>query len=125
MAAQREYRKTGRFNHESVIMIQDDLTQIPYYAVSNTLSETAMVFRSLFEVDPGALIFIRIDDYGSNRNPIPARVVWCKELKSQEGFRYKVGVEFLPKKNPAVSKASLAVLYRKTPSPIDAREGAA
>jgi hypothetical protein len=125
MAAQGECRKTGRFDHESIIMIQDDLTHIPYYAVSIASSNTAIVFKSLFEVDPGTLIFIRIDDYGSSRNPIHAQVVWCNQRKSQGGFRYSVGVEFLPQKNPAGSEASVAALSRKAPVAINAREGAA
>lgn len=106
MATQPEYRKMARFYHESIIMIEDDSTKIPYYAVSNNVSGTGMVFKSLFEINPGAQIFIRIDDYASSRTPIPAKVVWCNKLKSQDGFRYGVGVKFLPKANPSGSRAS-------------------
>jgi Tfp pilus assembly protein PilZ len=125
MATQPEYRSMDRFYHESIIMIEDESTQIPYYAVSNNFSDTGMVFKSLFEINPGAQIFIRIDDYASSRNPIPAKVVWCNKLKSQGGFRYGVGVEFLPQANPSGSGASLTACSRKTPSTIDAREGVA
>jgi hypothetical protein len=123
MATQLEYRKMARFYHESIIMIEDESTQIPYYAVSNDLSETGMVFKSLFEINPGAQIFIRIDDYASSRTPIPAKVVWCEKLRSQGGFRYGVAVEFLSKGNPFGSAASRAAFSRRTPSTIDARKG--
>lgn len=125
MASQPEYRKMGRFYHESIIMIEDDSTKIPYYAVSTNFSGTGMVFRSLFEIYPGAQIFIRIDDYESSRTPISAKVVWCNKLKSQDSFRYGVGVKFLPKVNPSGSEASRAASSRRTPSTIDARKGVA
>lgn len=125
MATQSEYRSMGRFYHESIIMIEDESTQIPYYAVSNNFSDTGMVFKSLFEINPGAQIFIRIDDYASSRNPIPAKVVWCNKFKGQASFRYGVGVEFLPKANPSGSVAFLSACSRKTPSAIDASEGVA
>lgn len=125
MATQSEYRKMGQFDYETIIMIEDDLSRIPYYAVSNNFSDTGMVFKSLFEINPGAQIFIRIDDYASSRNPIPAKVVWCNKFKGQSGFRYGVGVEFLPQVNPSGSEAFLAACSRKTPSTIDAREGVA
>ena len=125
MATQPGYRKMGRFDYETIIMIEDGLTRIPYYAVSNNFSDTGMVFKSLFEIKPGAQIFIRIDDYASGCNPIPAMVVWCNKMKSQAGFRYGVGVEFLPQANPSRSWVSQAACSRKTPSPIDTREGVA
>ena len=112
MATQPGYRKMGRLDYETIIMIEDGLTRIPYYAVSNIFSDTGMVFKSLFEINPEAQIFIRIDDYASSRNPIPAKVVWCNKFKSQAGFRYGVGVEFLPQANPSGLGASLAVCSR-------------
>jgi Tfp pilus assembly protein PilZ len=102
-------------------MIEDGLTRIPYYAVSKNFSDSGMVFKSLFEIKPGAQIFIRIDDYASSRNPIPAKVVWCNKLKRQAGFRYGVGVEFLPQANPSGAWASQSACSRKTSSTIDAR----
>jgi len=125
MATQPEYRKMDRFDHETIIMIEDGLTRIPYYAVSNNFSDSGMVFKSLYEIKPGAQIFIRIDDYASSRSPIPAMVVWCNKLKSRAGLRYGVGVEFLPQANPSGSGAFLSACSRKTPSTIDAREGVA
>jgi hypothetical protein len=125
MATQPEYRKIGRFDYETIIMIEDGLARLPYYAVSDNFSDTGMVFRSLFEIKPGAQIFIRVDDYASSRNPIPVKVVWCNKFKGQSGFPYAVGVEFLPQANPYGSGAFLAVCSRKAPSTIDAREGVA
>jgi Tfp pilus assembly protein PilZ len=125
MATQPESGKMSRFDYETIIMIEDGLTRIPYYAVSDNFSDTGMVFKSLFEINPGAQIFIRIDDYASNCNPIPAKVVWCNQLKSQAGFRYGVGIEFLAKTNSSGLRAFRAVCSRKTPSTIDAHEGVA
>lgn len=125
MATLPESISMGRFYHESIIMIEDESTQIPYYAVSNNFSDTGMVFKSLFEINPGAQIFIRIDNYASHCNPIPAKVVWCNKLRSQDSFRYGVAVEFLPKANPFGSEATRAAFTRRTPSTIDARKGVA
>jgi hypothetical protein len=42
MATQPGYRKMGRLDYETIIMIEDGLTRIPYYAVSNNFSDTGM-----------------------------------------------------------------------------------
>ena len=95
MQAKPEFRKSERFNHEYIIKIEDDQTLSPYYAVSFNLNETGMYLKSLFELHPGAHVLIRIDDYTLSRNQVPAKVVWCKQFKNTDRFRYGVGVEFL------------------------------
>ena len=107
MQAKPEFRKSERFDHESIIMLGDDHTLSPYYAVSFNLSETGMYFKSLFEMYPGAQILIKIDDYETSRNQVPARVVWCKKIESTVAFRYGVGVEFLPPEKFVGMKAPL------------------
>lgn len=101
MLEQPETRKNERFTHKSIIKFEDDLTLSPYYAVSHNLSESGMCFKSIFEFFPGTQILIRIEDYKPNENPLPAKVVWCKKLKDQSNFCYKVGVEFLKPGNHA------------------------
>jgi hypothetical protein len=95
MLAQPEFRKSERFLHKSIIKLENDFTLSPYYAVSNNLSEAGICFKSIFELFPGARILIRIDDYTSKENPVPAKVVWCKKLKDQSNFCYEAGAEFL------------------------------
>lgn len=117
MQAKPEFRKSERFDYESIIKLGDDLTLSPYYAVSNNLSETGMYFKSLFEMYPGARVLIRIDDNTLSRNQVPAKVVWCKKLKNTATFRYGVGVEFLQLEKNFGSKASLPITPRmKTPN---------
>ena len=95
MQAQPEFRKSNRFSYKFIIKLEDDLTLSPYYALSHNISEAGIYFKSLFEMHPGARIRIRIDDDTFGRNPVPAKVIWCNELKNQTSFRYGVGVEFL------------------------------
>jgi Tfp pilus assembly protein PilZ len=109
MQAQPEFRRSGRLGHECIIKLENDQTLSPYYAVSYNLSETGMYFKSLFELYPGAHILIRIDDYSSSRNQVPAKVVWCKKLKNTTSFRYGVGVEFLQLEKNVGSKAFLPI----------------
>ena len=54
-----------------------------------------MYFKTLFELYPGAHLFIRIDDYASPQNEVSAKVVWCKKLENTAIFHYGIGVEFL------------------------------
>jgi Tfp pilus assembly protein PilZ len=116
MQTKPECRRSERFGHEYIIKLGEDLALSPYYAVCRNLSETGMYFKSLLELYPGAHVNIVINDYISNQNQVPARVVWCKKLKNTTMFRYGVGVEFLkPQTNPAL-KASLPIVPRmRTP----------
>lgn len=109
MQAQPEFRRSGRLGYECIIKLEDDQTLSPYYAVSHNLSETGMYFKSLFELYPGTHILIRIDDYSLSQNQVPAKVVWCKKLKSTTSFRYGVGVEFLQLEKNVGSKAFLPI----------------
>ena len=117
MQAKPEFRKSERFDHESIIRLGDDHALSPYYAVSYNLSETGMYFKSLFEMYPGAQILIKIDDYETSRNQVPARVVWCNKIENTSTFRYGVGVEFLLLEKNAGVKAPLPITPRmKTPN---------
>jgi hypothetical protein len=95
MQAKPEFRKSERFSQDYIIKFGEDLSLSPYYAVSCNLSETGMYFKSVFELNPGAHLLIRIDDYISVQNQISAKVVWCKKIENSNSFRYGVGVEFL------------------------------
>ena len=109
MQVRPEFRKSERFGHESIIKFDDDRALSPYYALSRDLSETGMNFKSLFELYPGALILIMIDDFTLSRYQVPAKVVWCKELENTNRFRYSVGVEFLQLQKVFGLKASLPI----------------
>ena len=120
MQTKPEFRRSQRFGHEYIIRLGEDLTPTaltPYYAVSQNLSETGMHFKSLFELHPGALLSIMIDDYALSRNQIPAKVVWCKKLENTATFRFAVGVEFLRLEKGSEIRASLpASPLMKAPS---------
>jgi len=109
MQVRPEFRKSERFGHESIIKFDDDRALSPYYALSQDLSETGMNFKSLFELYPGALILIMIDDFTLSRYQVPAKVVWCKKLENTNRFRYSVGVEFLQLQKVFGLKASLPI----------------
>jgi hypothetical protein len=119
MQTKPEFRRSQRFGHEYIIKLGEELTPTaltPYYAVSLNLSETGMHFKSLFELHPGALLSIIIDDYALSRNQIPAKVVWCKKLENTTTFRFAVGVEFLrPEKGPGIRASLPAAPPIKTP----------
>jgi hypothetical protein len=95
MPTKPECRRAGRIRHEYIITLWEDLRLPANYAVSQNLSGTGMHFKSLFEMAPGARIWILVDDSASRRNQVPAGVVWCRELEHSNAFRYGVGVEFL------------------------------
>ena len=117
MQAKPEFRRSKRFDHESMIKLGDDLTLSPYYAVSYNLSETGMYFKSLFELYPGAHILVKIDDDPLTQNNVSAKVVWCKKLENSDKFRYGVGVEFLQLEKNFGLKASLPITPQmKTPN---------
>ena len=117
MQTKPEFRKSERFGHESIIKIEDDLALSPYYGVSYNLSETGMYFKSLFEMYPGAHVFVKIYDDSLTQNKVSAKVVWCKELKNSNKFRYGVGVEFLQLEKNFDLKASLPITPRmRTPN---------
>jgi Tfp pilus assembly protein PilZ len=122
MQAKPEFRKSERFGHQSIIKLEDDLALSPYYAVSYNLSETGMYFRSLFEMYPGAHVLVKIDDDSLIQNKVPAKVVWCKELKNANKFRYGVGVEFLQLEKNFDLKASLPITPRMKTSNMN-RDG--
>ena len=109
MQVRPEFRKSERFGHESIIKFDDDRALSPYYALSRDLSETGMNFKSLFELYPGALILIMIDDFTLSRYQVPAKVVWCKKLDDSNSFRYGVGVEFLQSEKTYGLRESLAI----------------
>jgi hypothetical protein len=117
MQAEPELRKSERFGLEYIIRFGADQALSPYYAVSYNLSETGMSFKSLFELYPDTQILIRIDDYTLEQNQVPAKVVWCKKLKSNSNFQYGVGVQFLQLKKNFASKAS----FRMPPAGEDAK----
>jgi Tfp pilus assembly protein PilZ len=121
MQAKPEFRRSERFRHESIVKLEDDLTLSPYYAVSYNLSDAGMYIKSLFEMYPGVHILMRIDDFAVSHDPVPSRVVWCRELENPAVFRFGVGVEFLqPEKNRSL-KASIPILaHTKT---RDSKEG--
>jgi hypothetical protein len=115
--AEPEIRKSERFGHEYIIRFGEDQALSPYYAVSCNLSETGMNLKSLFELYPGAQIFIRIDDYTLGQNLVPAKVVWCKKLENTTSFRFSVGIQFLQLKKNFDLKASLLIHPKmKTPN---------
>jgi hypothetical protein len=95
MKANQELRKSERHNCKSIIMLEYGTSTSPYYAVSYNFCESGMFFKSLFEVYPGAHIFVYINDFGTRKNKRPARIVWCKKLNNTEIFYYGVGVEFI------------------------------
>lgn len=95
MQAKPEVRRSERFGHDYIIKFGDGLSLSPYYAVTCNLSETGMCFKSQFELYPGAHLLIRIEDYTSDQNQVPAKVVWCNKSENTGIFRYGVGVEFL------------------------------
>jgi hypothetical protein len=94
MQAKPEFRASERFNHEYVITLEDDPTLTQYYAESCNLSERGMYFKSPFELHPEDHVFVKIDGYKFSQNQVPAKVVWCKNLKNTAFFGYGVGVEF-------------------------------
>lgn len=53
-----------------------------------------------------------INERISSHSQAPARVVWCKELKNTNTFRYGVGVEFLQAPISAGSTAFLPMAPR-------------
>lgn len=112
MQVKPEFRKSERFGHENIIKFNDDRALSPYYALSQDLSETGMNFKSLFELYPGAHIFIKIDDFTLSPYQIPAKVVWCKKLENTNRFRYSVGVEFLQLQKNFGLKVSLPISPR-------------
>jgi Tfp pilus assembly protein PilZ len=117
MQVKPEFRRSERLGHESIIQLGTDHTLSPYYAVSYNLNETGMSFKSLFEMHPGAQVFIKIDDYTLSRNQIPAKVVWCKELEHTDTFRFAIGVKFLQmEKNVAIKTPLPVAPRRKTPT---------
>jgi hypothetical protein len=109
MLKQPEFRKNKRFIRKSIIKLEDDLTLSPHFAVSHNLSGSGMCFKSIFEFFPGARILVRIEDYTPKKNPLPAKVVWCNELKEQSTFCYEVGVEFLKPIDHIGSKEPLPI----------------
>jgi hypothetical protein len=117
MQAEPEVRKSERFGYEYIIMLGEDQTLSPYYAVSCNLSETGMNFKSLFELYPGTQILIRIDDYTLDQNQVSGKVVWCKKLENTTSFRYSVGVQFLQlKKNFDLKSPFPIPPHMKTPN---------
>lgn len=95
MQAKPELRRSERFGHDCIIKFGDGLSLSPYYAVTCNLSETGMCFKSQFELYPGTNLLIAIEDYSSDRNQVPAKVVWCNKSGKNGIFRYGIGVEFL------------------------------
>ena len=86
MQMKPEFRRGERFRHEYIIKLGEDLALSPKYAVAVNLSETGMYFKSLFEMVPGARIWIVIYDSISGQNQVSARVVWCRKLESSNVF---------------------------------------
>ena len=95
MDAQVEFRDSVRFDHESIIMLEDDFGY-PFYGVMYNASAEGTHFKSLFKLEPGTHIDIKMDDppAPADQNRCRAQVRWCKELDNHSIFRYGIGVEY-------------------------------
>jgi hypothetical protein len=109
MQSKSESRLSPRINRESIIMVGYDVGLSPYFAVSTNSSRRGMHFKSLFKLQEGVQIFIRIDNYTTGQHQVPARVVWCKQLENSRSFRYGIGVEFLSSSKKNVTNSSKQV----------------
>jgi len=96
MSASKDFRNCSRVRHKSIIMLEDEASGYPFYAVMYNASGTGMYFESLFGLQSGTPVNIRIDTppIKSARNSCHAKVVWCRELDDNSFFRYGVGVEY-------------------------------
>ena len=96
MDTQVEFRNSERFRHESLIMLEDRSFGYPSFAVMCNVSKTGMYFESVFELQPGTNINIKIDEPSpkTSQNFCCAQVIWCEELEDNSNFRYGIGVKY-------------------------------
>ncbi len=92
-----DQRTEIRLPHESLILIEDFqsgkncLGKIVDYSVGG------MGLRSEYRLEPGADIFIGIENspYSTNHDIFRAQVVWCKAISDGfDFFRFAAGIKF-------------------------------
>ena len=108
MQTKPEFRRTKRFDHQSIIRIEDGKSLSPNFALTYNLSEAGMSIKSLSELYAGSHIIIALDDYKFGKKSIPAKVAWSKRLQNKTAFSFAVGLEFLQRVSHFTVKTSSA-----------------
>jgi hypothetical protein len=92
-----ENRDTPRFEHETMIMIENYPSSKYHEGRMYNYSRTGMYFESDFAPAVGTDIFIGIEDspHSSGHDVCRAKVIWCKKLPDKASFfYYGVGVKY-------------------------------
>lgn len=97
MNSQENLRNEDRFRHQSALLIEDHQTGKCYEGKMENYSTCGMCLQSDFKANPGADIFIGIENspYSSNHDVYHAKVVWCRRFSAKIApFYFCIGVNY-------------------------------
>ncbi len=91
-----EFRKSNRFRHESIVVIDDGRSRYPFFALMHNASNAGIYFESLYGLSCGIRVNVRIENHPFTSRPksCTARVAWCRALVETSTCRYGVGLEY-------------------------------
>ena len=93
----QELRKTRRYEHSGTVMIEKSRSEIIGYAQMRNFSAAGMMLQADFGINQGEINTIRLDKplYPSSPNVMTTKVVWCRDLESQNETDYGYGIGFI------------------------------
>ena len=90
----QELRKTMRSEHSGTVMIENPRSEIIGYAQLRNYNAAGIMLQADFAINQGEINKIRLDKplYASSSNVVTTKVVWCRDLESQNETDYGYGI---------------------------------
>jgi len=101
MISSSENRHCNRFLSRPIVRLEEkpDVRHF-YYAMMRNYNGSGMYFESLFSLNPGTNVKIKVENPPLTDVPslLSAEVRWCRELLNDNSFYcYRIGVEYFQK----------------------------
>ena len=98
MISNSENRSCNRFRSRAIVRLEEEPdARHFYYAMMHNYSGSGMYFESLFSLNPGTNVKIKVENQPLADVPpvLSAEVRWCRELQNDNSFYcYGIGVEY-------------------------------
>jgi len=91
MAEYVEKRAYERYYYEAPIKYKHCDKNDYYVAKTYNYSMGGMYFESDYDIQPGADIYIKMNNYSADTH---SKVTWCKEYSDSDSSYYGVGVQY-------------------------------
>ena len=100
MISKSDNRSCNRLRSRAIVRLEEEpKAHHFYYAMMHNYSCNGMYFESLFSLNPGSKVKIKVENPPLADVPpvMSAQVKWCRELLNDNSFYcYGIGVEYSP-----------------------------